>query len=165
MADRLTAGDLTQLARVNPRFSVVYTVTIDNDAITATDITRRVRKFGSLKTAVFNKHPEEQGEFELPVVTLTADNGDGYFDYQSTIFPKGRSDLASTSVRIEITITPNGQPARDVLDYTGRLREPEHTNEGDIRLVVEHPLTAASERKWRKEDRIGGKTGYSGFFA
>lgn len=166
MADRLTANQLDKFARVNPRFKQTTTVTIDNDAIASTDITERVKKLGKLKTTVFNRHPVERGEVEFPVVTLTADNSDGFFDYGGTVLPNGRTDVESTIVRVVITLLALGDTsATTFLDFTGLIKEPEYGSDGEIRLVAEHPLTAVSSRKWNKEDRVGGATGIRAAFS
>ena len=60
MADRLTATQFEQFSALVMRPKVVRTATIDNGSITATDITSRVKDWGSIKFELYNKHPDDR---------------------------------------------------------------------------------------------------------
>ena len=160
MADRLTADQLDRFGRHVMEAPVTRTATIDNDAISATDITSRVKDWGKIKTELYNKHPDDRATLRFPVVTFEVDNSDGYFDRGGTIFPNGNDDYASTTVRIQVVMD-----GTTWLDFTGILREPEYTGRGVIELVADHPLIAMNKRTWAREDRIGGDTGLNVSFS
>jgi len=163
MADRLTANQLAQFARVNPRRTQILTASLDSSSIALTDITSRVTDWGSIKTEVYGKHPDETGEFSFPVLTVEVDNSDGAFFYGGALVPGGIDDFNSMTLRIENQIRANGDTAFTTFDdFTGRVVIPEYDDSKIVRLVAEHPLAWLARRKWLREDRIGGNTGFRG---
>ena len=160
MADRLTAAQMTEFSGHVMTAKVTRTATIDNGAISATDITSRVKEWGDLKFELYNKHPDDRNNLRFPVLTLTVDNSDGYFDRGETIFPNGNSDIRSTLVVVTVVIS-----GTTFLDSTGMLREPEYSGRGTIDLVCDHPLAELAKREWDTEDRIGGDTGINVSFS
>lgn len=157
MADALTAAQLTAYSGRVLRPKVYRAATIDNDSISAADISSRIKSWGSVKYEVYNRHPSDRGDLVLPVLSLIADNSDGYFDRGGAVFPNGVADFASTIAVVTIWIAV---PATHlVLNFSGRVREPEYTERGEIELIVEHALTDLHKRKWVRADRSGGDTG------
>lgn len=159
MADRLTAAQIGYLTRRNVRVKVTRTAVVDNDSITATDISDRIKEWGKVKFEVYNKHPDDLGILRFPFVDLVADNHDDYFDPGGTIFPNGLDDLYETTIRIQVILNfPDGSTFQE-LDFTGQVREPEYGDRKSLNLIVEHPLTVLTGRIWKRQDRIGGDTG------
>jgi hypothetical protein len=160
MADRLSAALLAAYARPVLRKKVVREAYILNDAAGPTDITARVKSWGTVDFEVFNQHPDERGSLKFPVVSLTVDNSDGYFNRGGAIFPNGNADFESTVVHVSILVGGNS-----LFVFDGRILQPEYSEGGSLELVAEHPLTAMTSRKWTRDDRIGGDTGIDGYFA
>lgn len=160
MADKLTAAQMAAYSAHRMRPPVIRTATIDNAAITATDISDRVKKWGTVRFAVYNRHPNDRGELSFPVVELTVDNRDGYFDRGGVLFPNGNADFASSVLSVAITV---GGVQR--LAFDGRILQPEYVSGGALQIVAEHPLAAMSSRRWTRDDRIGGDTGIDFYFA
>ena len=159
MADRLTAAQFAAYTRHRMRPKVVREAYIDNAAISPTYITERVKSWGKVTFAVYNKHPNDRGALRFPVVTLEVDNSRGYFNRGGVIFPNGNADFASTTVHVSILV---GGVSYFVFD--GRILQPEYTESGSLFLVAEHPLAAMTSRKWTRDDRIGGDTGVNANF-
>jgi hypothetical protein len=159
MADKLTAAEISDYSERNLRLLVTRTMTIDNDAISQTDISDRVKDWGDLKTTVYNKHPKDPGQIVFPTMTLEADNSDGYFDPGGAIFPNGSSDFGSTTAIVTIAIG-----SRTILEFTGAVLEPEIDSTEIFNILMEHPLTKINARRWSREDRYGGDTGINGSF-
>lgn len=159
MADKLTADQFDTFTGRNLRERVVRTLTINNDSISLTDITAFARKWGKLKTSVYNISPADRGRFILPVLTIEMDNSTSAFDLGGIIFPSGRDDFASAVAHLTIEIG-----GTTFLDFEGAVLEPEYDPSGAFNLILEHPLAALSRRKWIREDRIGGDTGIDYYF-
>ena len=155
MADRLSASQMAIATSRHIRAKVSRTATIDNDAISATDISSRVTKWGSIQFKLFNRYPGDKQGLQFPVLTLEVDNHDGYFDMGGTVWPNGQDDVEGTTLRVQVEAMGSTW-----LDFTGLVLEPEYSDSKIIGLVAEHPLTAMTQRKWLREDRIGGDTGY-----
>ena len=154
MADKLSAADLVAYSVRNLRLQIVRTATINNDAISATDISEYVTGWGELKTEVYNKHPDDRGVLRFPVLSVDVNNESGVFDSGGVLFPNGRSDYNSTTLNIVIAIAGTTR-----LDFTGNVRQPEYNSSKLVVLVAEHPLAATTQRKWKTSDRYGGYTG------
>lgn len=159
MADLLTAAQRAAYTRHKMRPPVVRSAVVSNAAISPTDISDRVKKWGSVQFSVYNVHPQERGSLRFPVVELTVDNRDGYFDRGGVIFPNGVGDLASSMLTVSVLA---GGVA--LFAFEGRILQPEYPNGGTLQLVAEHPLAAMSSRRWAKGDRIGGDTGIDWYF-
>jgi hypothetical protein len=123
-----------------------------------------VKEWGRTRFEVYNKHPDDRGRLGFPIVNVMADNSDGYFSPGGTIFPNGRDDFYSTTLRVEMTAHFADGTQYKFLDFYGQVREPEYDETETVNLVAEHPLTAASGRIWDKQDRIGGDTGIDANF-
>lgn len=164
MADLLTADQLSAAAERNLRWEIIRTANIDNAAITLTDISDKVASWGQIKFEVYNRHPSERGNLWFPVCSISVKNADKAFDRGGIFFPNGTDDFASTTLRVQISIDFGPAGIKQVLDFTGNVREPEYDPTGYVNLVAEHPLTAINNRKWVREDRIGGNTGIGAFF-
>ena len=166
MADRLTAAEFAAFARLNPRYVGTWYAQIINDAITLKVISDRIKGWGTLKTSLYNKHPKERGSLDFPLISVVCDNRDGYFDYGGTIFPNGIGDIETTLAQVRIDLQVEGEAtAKTFYEITGQVREPEFDDSGAVELVIEHVLTRATGREWRREDRIGGSTGTNIGFA
>jgi len=156
MVDRVPAAELLVYAKGVPGVKITRTLSIVNDAISSTDITSRAKTWGDFKTSIFNKHPDEQGSLELPVVSINVDNTDGFFNPGGVIFPNGNSDLESTLIQLVVDIERYGSGLPlTYLDFTGNVAEPEYDETGVVTLVAEHPLAKMSRRKWQRADGVG----------
>lgn len=159
MADRLTADQFEQFSDVNIRRRPTRSLTLDNSGLgSPVDITSRVRKWGTLKTTIYNKHPGDRGKLEIPVITIEVDNSDGYFDVGGSVFPT-RAAISSATARV--VVAAGGSTW---LDFEGHVAEPEIDPSGIYNLVIEHPMVALTSRQWIRDDRIGGDTGFNFFF-
>lgn len=159
MADRLTATQMSEFTGPNVRKKVTRTATIDNDAITATDISSRVTKWGEIQFKLFNRYPGDRQGLHIPVVTVEVDNSDGYFDPGGTVWPNGVDDIEGTTLRVQVVVG-----STTFVDFTGLVLQPEYSNRKLVGLVAEHPLVAMGQRTWMREDRIGGDTGVNHYF-
>lgn len=159
MADRLTAEQLAKFSGRVVRARATRTAVIDNDAISATDITAYVKRWNQIRFEVYGKSPTDPGTLRFPVLTLTVDNSSKIFDRGGALFPNGTPDFASTT--IHATISAGGIT---ILDFIGCVREPEYSHALAIDLVAEHPLTQINRRVWTRDDRIGGDTGIDWLF-
>lgn len=159
MADKLTAQEIAAFGASVMRPKVVRSAVLDNDSISATDITSYVRRWNSVKFELYNKHPTDRGSIVFPVLNIDVDNSTQAFDRGGLFFPGGKDDFRSTTLRVVVSIG-----ARTIIDFTGVVREPEYSDAKQITLVAEHPLTEINRRKWTRDDRIGGDTGINWYF-
>ena len=164
MADKLTAAELAAFGQRNITAEISRTCELSNDSHGTLVLTDRIKKWRNTKFEVYNRHPDDRGRLRFPALNLTADNSGGYFDLGGTVFPNGRSDLASTTINVQVFYRITGTTFKTLMDFTGQLREPEYDETDVITLVVEHPLTVLTGRIWERQDRIGGDTGVNHSF-
>lgn len=160
MSDKLTDAQFLAFSAFRMRQKVTREAYIDNAAIAPVYIHERVKSWGEITFSVYNRHPNDSGTLRFPLMDLLVDNSDHYFDRGGAIFPNGNADFASTVVHAVISI---GGVA--FMTFDGRILQPQYDNTGAVHLIAEHPLTAMTQRKWTRDDRIGGATGIGAYFA
>ncbi len=160
MADRLTAQQFIDFGAHVMHKKITRTATIDNASISATDISDRVSKWGTITFEIYNQSLAHRGNLRFPVLTVEVKNDGNYFDRGGVIFPNPETDFDDTTLRVVVIVD-----GTTFLDFTGVVKEPEYSGTKALRLVAEHPLTAISRREWKLEDRIGGSTGIGHSFS
>ena len=164
MADRLTAAQMAELSQRNIRVQITRMATLTNNSGSWGLSDTQIKGWGKSKFEVYNKHPNDRGRLRFPTFSLTADNSDGDWDLGGKYFPNGRSDLFSSTMRLQIVTSFSDGTFFNNLDFYGQLKEPEYDETGVVTLIVEHPLTSLTGRKWDRTDRIGGDTGINSDF-
>lgn len=151
MADRFTASQLEQLRTGDVR--ATYKCELLNTALGTVDVSDRTSKYGRSKTRLFNDHPKSRQGYLHPVAQVVLLNFDGYLNVGNAAGPWPTfEDFDESRVRITITVC---DPAVTVLVYEGFAKRPQASSIGaDVKLDLLHPLSAAADTKWKREDRL-----------